>query len=49
MTFNPARQEVQTPNNTYPKGGVSCLSDTFAQAESSVLRMKLVVKIPPFG
>ena len=25
-------------NSTYPKGGVSCLADTFVQAESSVLR-----------
>lgn len=33
-------------NSTYPKGGVSCLADTFVQAESSVLRMKFSVKNP---
>ena len=33
-------------NSTYPKGGVSCFADTFAQAESSVLRMKFSAKNP---
>ncbi len=35
-----------TGNSTYPKGGVSCSSDTFVQAESSVLRMKFCGKNP---
>ena len=33
-------------NSTYPKGGVSCFSDTFVQAESSVLRIKFSGKNP---
>ncbi|MEO5776813.1 MAG: VCBS repeat-containing protein [Flavobacterium sp.] len=33
-------------NSTYPKGGVSCFSDTFVVAESSVLRMKFSGKNP---
>ncbi len=41
-------EEVRTHNNTYPKGGVSCFADTFVQAESSVLRMKISGKNPAF-
>ncbi|SDD21013.1 hypothetical protein SAMN05216323_11042 [Williamwhitmania taraxaci] len=33
-------------NSTYPKGGVSFFTDTFVQAESSVLRMKFSGKNP---
>jgi len=33
-------------NSTYPKGGVSCLEDSFVQAESLVLRMKFSGKNP---
>ena len=33
-------------NSTYPKGGVSCLADTFVVAESSVLRIKIGGKNP---
>ncbi|PLB85290.1 hypothetical protein C0T31_11675 [Dysgonamonadaceae bacterium] len=33
-------------NSTYPKGGVSCSSDSFVVAESSVLRMKFSCKNP---
>ena len=33
-------------NSTYPKGGVSCSTDSFVQAESSVLRMKFSGKSP---
>jgi len=33
-------------NSTYPKGGVPCSKDTFAQGESSVLRMKFSGKSP---
>ncbi|MCX2575357.1 hypothetical protein [Pedobacter sandarakinus] len=33
-------------NSTYPKGGVSCLADSFVVAESSVLRMKFSGKNP---
>jgi len=36
-------------NSTYPKGGVSCFANTFMRAESSLLRMKILEKIPPFG
>ena len=35
-----------THNSTYPKGGVLCSADTFVQAESLVLRMKLCSKSP---
>ncbi len=35
-----------TANSTYPKGGVSCLADSFVVAESSVLRMKFSGKNP---
>jgi hypothetical protein len=33
-------------NSTYPKGGVSCLTDTFVQTESSVRRMEFSAKNP---
>lgn len=33
-------------NSTYPKGGVSCFTDTFVVAESSVHRMKFSAKNP---
>jgi hypothetical protein len=38
--------EARTANSTYPKGGVSCFTNTFVQAESSVLRMKFNGKNP---
>ena len=40
--------EIKSPahNSTYPKGGVSCFADSFAVAESSVLRMKFSGKNP---
>ena len=34
------RKEQRRHNSTYPKGGVSYFADSFAVAESSVLRMK---------
>jgi hypothetical protein len=33
-------------NSTYTQGGVSCLSDTFVQTESSVLRTNFCAKKP---
>jgi len=39
-------KEARTDNSTYPKGGVSCFTDSFVQAESSVLRMKFSAKNP---
>ena len=36
-------------NSTCPKGGVSYFVDSFVQAESSVLRMKLNGKKPALG
>jgi hypothetical protein len=39
-------QRMPAGNSTYPKGGVSCFSDTFVVAESSVLRIKFSAKNP---
>jgi hypothetical protein len=33
-------------NSTYPKGGVSCVKDSFVLADSSVLRIKFSAKNP---
>lgn len=37
---------IAAANSTYPKGGVSCSTDTFVVAESSVLRMRFIGKNP---
>ena len=39
-------KKITAGNNTYPKGGVSCSTDSFVVAESSVLRMKFSGKNP---
>lgn len=39
-------KEVQTANNTYPNGGVSCFADSFVVAKSLALRMKFSGKSP---
>ena len=43
-TFNQAGQEGQTPNSTYPKGGVSCSKDSFVVNGTLVFQIKLVEK-----
>ena len=40
-TFNQAGQEGQTPNSTYPKGGVSCFKDRFVVNETFVLLINI--------
>jgi hypothetical protein len=39
-TFNQAGQEGQTPNSTYPKGGVSCSKDSFLVIQTLVFQIK---------
>jgi hypothetical protein len=46
-TFNQVGQEGQTPNSTYPIGGVSCSADCFVAIESVVLRMNICAENPP--
>jgi hypothetical protein len=44
--MNQANRLKNTPNSTYPKGGVSCSKDSFVVAESSVLRMNFCAEKP---
>jgi hypothetical protein len=46
MARHSTTEKTPACNSTHPKGGVSCSTDTFLQAESSVLRMKLSGKSP---
>jgi hypothetical protein len=39
-TFNQARQEGQTPNSTYPKGGISCSKDSFVSNQTLIFQIK---------
>lgn len=45
-TFNQAGQEGQTPNSTYPKGGVSCSKDSFVVNQTLVFQIKFCGKSP---
>ena len=45
-TFNQAGQEGQTPNSTYPKGGVSCSKDSFVVNGTLVFQIKFCGKNP---
>jgi hypothetical protein len=43
-TFNQAGQEGQTPNSTYPKGGVSSSKDSFVVNQTLVFQIKFCGK-----
>jgi hypothetical protein len=45
-TFNQAGQEGQTPNSTYPKGGVSFSKDSFVVNQTLVFQIKFCGKSP---
>ena len=39
-------KKINTHNNAYSKGGVSCFADIFVQAQSLVHQMKFCVESP---
>jgi len=43
---NALTERKSAANSTYTQGGVSCLADTFVQAESSVLRTNFCAEKP---
>lgn len=45
-TFNQGRQEGQTSNSTYPKGGVLCSKDSFVVNGSFAFQNKFCGKSP---
>jgi hypothetical protein len=45
-TFNQAGQEGQTPNSTYPKGGISFSKDSFVVNQTLVFQIKFCGKTP---
>ncbi len=45
-TFNQAGQEGQTPNSTYPKGGVLFSTDSFVVNKTIVFQIKFCGKSP---
>jgi hypothetical protein len=40
------KKETRTPNNTYPKGGVSCSKDSFMGNQTLVFQIKFCGKSP---
>ena len=45
-TFNIEGQKGQTPNSTYPKGGVSCSKDSLVGNQTFVFQIKFCGKSP---